>query len=69
MFILNVGLSHKSKDWLMSLTTEIEKTKREASLEKRCWFSPNWNTIGYWIIPIALELGFRSGLYGWKAKT
>jgi len=53
----------------MSLTTEIEKTKREASLEKRCWFSPNWNTIGYWIIPIALELGFRSGLYGWKAKT
>jgi hypothetical protein len=39
------SLSHKSKDWLMSLTTEIEKTKRGLSLEKRCWFSPNWNTI------------------------
>ena len=29
----------------MSLTTEIEKTKRGLSLEKRCWFNPNWNTI------------------------
>jgi hypothetical protein len=28
MFILNAGLSHKSNDWLMSSTTEIEKTKR-----------------------------------------
>jgi len=33
MFILNAGLSHKSKDWLISLTTEIEKTKR-AKLRK-----------------------------------
>jgi hypothetical protein len=41
MFILNAGLSHKSKDWLISLTTEIEKTKSGAGLEKRCWFSPN----------------------------
>jgi hypothetical protein len=45
MFILNAGLSHKSMDWLMSLTTEIEKTKRGLSLEKRCWLSPNWNTV------------------------
>jgi hypothetical protein len=29
----------------MSLTTEIEKTKRGLSLEKICWFSPNWNTV------------------------
>jgi len=29
----------------LSLTTEIEKTKRGLSLEKRCWFNPNWNTI------------------------
>jgi hypothetical protein len=29
----------------MSLTTEIEKIKRGLSLEKRCWFRPNWNTI------------------------
>jgi hypothetical protein len=34
MFILNTSLSHKSNDWLMSLTTEIEKTKRGLSLEK-----------------------------------
>ena len=33
MFILNAGLSHKSNDWLMSLTTKIEKTKRGLSLE------------------------------------
>jgi hypothetical protein len=32
MFILNAGLSHKSKDLLMSLTIEIEKTKRGLSL-------------------------------------
>jgi len=36
MFILNVGLSHKLKDWLMSLTTEIEKINRGLSLDKRC---------------------------------
>jgi len=28
MFILNTGLSHKWKDWLVSLTTEIEKIGR-----------------------------------------
>jgi len=28
----------------MSLTTKIEKTER-VKLKKRCWFSPNWNTI------------------------
>ena len=34
MFILNAGLSHKWRDWLMSLTTEIEKTKRGFKLRK-----------------------------------
>jgi len=29
----------------MSLTTEIKKTNRGLSLEKRCWLSPNWNTV------------------------
>ena len=29
----------------MSLSTEIERTKRGPNLEKRCWFSPNWNTV------------------------
>jgi uncharacterized protein YnzC (UPF0291/DUF896 family) len=33
MFNLNTGLSHKSNDWLISLTTEIEKTER-AKLRK-----------------------------------
>jgi hypothetical protein len=33
---LNAGLSHKSKNRLMSLTTEIQKTKRGLSLKKRC---------------------------------
>jgi len=32
----------------MSFTTEIEKTKRGLSLEKRCRFSPNWNTVQSW---------------------
>jgi len=35
MFILNAGLSHKLKNWLMSWSTEIERTKRWANLEKR----------------------------------
>jgi len=26
-------------------------------------------SFGYWIITRAVEHGFRSGLYGWKAKT
>jgi hypothetical protein len=56
---------------LICLTIEIEKIKRGLSLEKRCWFNLNWNTLpfGYWIITGAVELGFTSGLYGWKAKT
>jgi len=29
----------------MSSTTEIEKTNRGLSLEKRYWFSSNWNTV------------------------
>jgi hypothetical protein len=63
----------------MSLTTEIEKTKRGLSLEKRCWFSPNWNTVqsklehcsvqtgtlfSHWVISEAIDLGFQFGLYG-----
>jgi hypothetical protein len=35
MLILNADLSHKSKDLLMSSTTEIEKTKRGLSSEKK----------------------------------
>jgi hypothetical protein len=52
----------------MSLSTEIERTKRGPNLEKRCWFNPNWYTVrslGHG----AVDLVFRSALYGWKAKT
>ena len=69
MFILNAGLSHKSRDWLMSLTTEIEKIKRRLSLEKRCWLIQTEIPFGYLMITEAVELGFRLALYGWKVKT
>jgi hypothetical protein len=60
MFILNAGLSHKSKDWLKSLTTKIEKTKR----------GPNYKRdAGSVQTGTPFDLGFRSALYGWKAKT
>ena len=29
----------------MSSSMEIERTKRGPNLEKRCWCSPNWNTV------------------------
>jgi hypothetical protein len=53
----------------MCLTIESEKTKRGLSLKKRCWFNLTRTPFSYWIIIGAVELGFRSGLYGWKAKT
>jgi hypothetical protein len=53
----------------MSLTTEIEKTRRGPNLEKRCWFSPNRNTVQSLGHTGAVDLGFRYALYGWKAKT
>ena len=34
MFILNAGLSHKSKDWLMNSTTEICEDKERVKLRK-----------------------------------
>jgi len=46
MLILNAGISHNSKkDWLMWVTIESERTKKGLSLEKRCWFNSNKNTI------------------------
>jgi hypothetical protein len=48
----------------MSLTTEIEKTKRGLSLEKICWFSPNRTLFSHWVISEAVDLGFQFGLYG-----
>ena len=48
----------------MSLTTEIEKIKRGLSLEKRCRLNSNGTPFNYWIIIGAVELEFRSALYG-----
>jgi hypothetical protein len=51
----------------MSLTTEIEKTERGLSLEKRCWLNSNWNTIRLLDHNWSCRIGFRSGLYGFKS--
>jgi len=53
----------------MSLTIEIEKTKRRLSLQKKCDSVQTGTPFGYWIITGVIELGFRSDLYLWKAKT
>jgi hypothetical protein len=43
--------------------------KERAKLKKRDVGSVQTGTpFGYWIITGAVELGFRSGLYVWKAK-
>jgi hypothetical protein len=53
---------------LSCLTIEIEKTKRGLNLKKRCWFNSE-TPFGYWVIIRAVDLGLRSDLSGWKAKT
>ena len=53
----------------MSLTTKIEKTKRWLSLERYVGSVQIGTPFGYWIITRVVELGFKSALYGWKAKT
>jgi len=66
MLVLNASISHNSKDWLMWLTIEIKKTKKglieEMLIQTKTPF-------GYWVITGAVDLGFRSALYVWKAKT
>jgi len=52
----------------MSLTTEIKKTKRGLSIKKNVGSVQTRTPFGYWIITRAVELGFRSSLYVWKAK-
>ena len=63
MFILNAGLSHKSKDWLMSSSMEIKRTKRGPNLEKRYWCSPNWTLFGNWVISRVLDVQMTSKFY------
>jgi hypothetical protein len=66
MLVLNTGISYNSKDWLMWLTIEIKKTKKGLREEM---LVQTETPFGYWIITRVVDLGFRSTLYGWKAKT
>jgi hypothetical protein len=68
MLVLNAGVSHNSKDWLMWLTIEIKKTKKGLIKEMLVQFQTG-TPFGYWIITGVVDLEFRSALYGWKAKT
>jgi len=66
MLVLNAGMSHNSKDSLMWLTIETKKTKK--GLRKEMLVQTG-TPFGYWIITGVGDLGFRSTLYRWKAKT
>jgi hypothetical protein len=48
----------------MSLTTEIEKTKRGLSLEKNVGSVQTRTLFSHWVISGAVDLGFQFGLYG-----
>ena len=72
MLVFHTCISHNSKDWLMWLTIESEETKRGQRTRLREEMLAQFQTgtlFGYWIITGVVELGFRSTLYGWKAKT
>ena len=43
------------------------KDKKRAKLKEKMLVQTE-TPFSYWIITGAVELGFRSGLYGWKAK-
>jgi len=66
MLVLNAGMSLNSKDWLMWLTIETKKTKKGLREEM---LVQTGTPFGYWIITRVGDLGFRSALYRWKAKT
>jgi len=50
----------------MWLTIEIEKTKKGLREEM---LVQTGIPFGYWIITGVVDLGFKSALYVWKAKT
>jgi hypothetical protein len=60
MLILNADISHNSKDWLMWLTIEIQKTKKGLREEM---LVQTGTPFSYWIITGVVDLGFRSSLY------
>jgi hypothetical protein len=45
------------------------KSNKYQYLNIRCGLVQTGTPFGYWIITGAVELGFRSRLYVWKAKT
>ena len=46
------------------------KRQREGQTQKRDAGSVQTETLfDHWVISGAIDLGFRSALYGWKAKT
>jgi hypothetical protein len=58
MLILNADISHNSKDWLMWLTIESERTKKGLSLEKICDSIQTGTSFNHWIISRVINLGF-----------
>jgi hypothetical protein len=64
MLILNAGISHNSKDWLMWLTIESERTKKRLSLEKDTDSIQIRTLFSYWVMSGAVDLGFQFDLYG-----
>ena len=53
----------------MSLSTEIERTKRRPNLERDVGAVQTETLFGNRVISRTVDLGFRSTLYGWKYKT
>ena len=61
MFILNAGLSHKSKDWLMNSTTEICEDKERVKLRKEMLVQSKLFCI--WVISRVLDVQMISNFY------
>jgi len=64
MLVLNAGISHNSKDWLMWRDKKRTRLREEMLVQFQTGIP-----FGYLIITGVVELGFRSILYEWKAKT
>jgi len=69
MLILNVGISHNSKDWLIDVINYWKWNDKERVKLREEMLVQTGTPFSHWVIFGAVDLGFRSGLYGWKAKT
>ena len=63
MFILNAGLSHKSKDWLMNSTTEILKIKKGEAKKRDVGAVQTRTLFGIWDISRVLDVQIISTSY------